>query len=264
MSKKIGNCQLCLFLLLLFCNCKKEVISTEIQKIKLEAGFGSNFELQVALPPGYNTTDSYGMIFLLDAEWLMEGAVETLKKLNIKDYVIVGLAYAGTNNRANDFTPTLSSPGTGKAPSFASFIESDIIYSYMRDQYPNIISDGQQRVFIGYSLGGLFGTYLFLKNSKLFGRFLLISSSYMTDAQSIFGIEKNERAMASQQEARIYFATGSLEEGGFHSTVQHFSKILSEYYPHVSFKNDIISNAGHTGVRGKAIENGLSYLLRHP
>lgn len=253
-----------LMMVTFFMGCSKEKLSTDLQKITVETDFGSSFELQVALPAGYSPSRSYGLIFLADAEWLMKETLEALQKTGVsEDYIVAGLAYAGTNNRTNDFTPTESAPGTGKAPLLADFIETEIIQQYLHHHFPNLITDRHKRVFIGHSLGGLFGTYLFLKKDDLFGQYLLISSSYMTDAQSIFGIEQAERSSVRSQQTRIYFATGSLEESGFHVAVQHFNQLLSEHYPHVTCKSEVVRNAGHTGVRIPALTNGLAYLLQN-
>ncbi len=252
-----------LLILAIFGGCSKEKLTPGLQKITLETDFGSAFELQIALPTTYSPSKSYGLILLLDAEWLMKETVEALEKTGFAaDYIVAGLAYSGTNNRANDFTPTESAPGSGKAPFLADFIETEIIQQYLHQHFPNLIMDRHKRVFIGYSLGGLFGTWLFLKQKELFGQYLLISSAYMTDAQSVFGIEQDERSSARFQQTRMYFATGSLEEGGFHATVQHFNQILSDHYPNVTYKSEVVRNAGHTGVRIKALRDGLAYLLQ--
>lgn len=252
-----------LFIMLFTGSCKKDQTTPEIKKVNMQSDFGSDFELQIALPEDYDPSKTYGLIFLLDAEWLMKETLAALKKTSYASgYIVAGLAYSGTNNRTNDFTPTTSKSGTGKASHLANFIETKVFGEYIKQHYPNLSSDKQKHVFIGYSLGGLFGTYLFLKQTPLFAHYLFISSSYMTDAQSVFGIELEERSVASRQRAKMYFATGSLEENGFHSTVQHFTQILSQHYTRVTYKNESINNVNHTGVRVKALEQGLPYLLK--
>jgi predicted alpha/beta superfamily hydrolase len=251
-----------LVLAFLFSSCKKEEPAPEVIKVSMASDFGSDFELRIVLPDTYSPLKTYGLIFFPDAEWLMKESLSVLKRTTYsEEYIVVGLAYAGANNRTNDYTPTATQPGTGKASHLAGFIEKEIFQEYLAGHYPNLSSDLQKHIFIGHSLGGLFGAYLFLKQKSLFGRYLLISGSYMTDAQSIFSIEREERSSASAQQARIYFGTGSLEEGGFHATVQHFTHILSEHYAGVSYKSEVFNNADHTGVRVKALEGGLPYLL---
>lgn len=255
-------CLAVMVMLLIGNSCKKQAFDRTIQRVQLESGFGSDFTLQIALPSNYRDSESYGLLFLLDAEWMMKEVLEALEKTNVATkWIVVGLGYSGSNNRSSDFTPTASTPGSSKASLLAAFIEAGIINNYLNQQFPNLGITQENRIFVGHSLGGLFGTYLFLKKQELFGKYLLISSSYMTDSQSIFGVEQTERSAIRFQSARIFFATGALEEGGFHSSLQHFSQVLTRYYPNVLYRSEVIRNAGHTGVLQPALQQGLSYLL---
>lgn len=242
-------------------SCEQENFYPDIIKHNIESDFGSSFELQIALPKDYDAGKNYNAVFIVDAEWAMRECVTAMSKTSASsNYIIFGLAYKGKNNRTNDFTPTVTTAGTGRADKLKTFIEEKIFQEYIPDHYPNVLPDRSNTIFAGHSLGGLFGSYLFLKNSDIFGKYLLISSSYMTDEQAIFGIELEEREQASTQNAVLYLATGSVEEYGFHATAQHFTKIVSGNYPYVQMKNETFKNSDHDGVRAKALEKGLSYL----
>lgn len=261
MTKKIGMLTF-LCLTVFFYSCKKEDYYPEIINKTFETNFGSTFELKIALPKNYNQNKEYNAIFLLDAEWLLSECKQAMSKHNKNsDYLIFGLAYVGKNNRTNDFTPSKTAGETGKAENLKQLIETDIFKNYINVEFPNVSSHKENTIFIGHSLGGLFGTYLFLKNSPTFGNYLLISSSYTYDSERIFGIELEERQNITNQNAKIYFGTGSQEELGFHSTLQHFNQILNSYYPNVKYKSETFRNTEHTEARVKALQNGLPYLI---
>lgn len=261
MIKKVVTLPL-LYLVILFSSCKKEDHYPEITGKKFETNFGSTFELKIALPKNYNENKEYKAIFLLDAEWMLSECKQAMAKhSNNSDYIIFGLAYLGNNNRTNDFTPSNTAGETGKAELLKQLIETDIFKNYIRVEFPNISLKRENTTFIGHSLGGLFGTYLFLKNSPAFGNYLLISSSYTYDSEKIFGIELEERQNIKHQSAKIYFGTGTQEELGFHSTLQHFHKILDTHYPNVKYKSETYRNTEHTDARAKALQNGLPYLI---
>lgn len=248
--------------LLFLGSCKKDNLYPEEIKKSFETNFGSSFELTAALPQNYDPNKTYKAIFLLDAEWLLPECKDAMAKKNLSaDYILFGLSYVGNNNRIYDFTPTKTDEGTGKANELKEFIENKIFQEYIATEFPNIDTNRYSTIFIGHSLGGLFGSYLFVNNSPIFGKYLLISSTLTYDSEVIFGLEIANRNQSSNQISTLYFGTGSQEEHGFHTSLQHLLKVLNSHYPKVINKSEIFRNTEHVGVRKKALQNGLHYLI---
>ena len=90
---------------------------------------------------------------------------------------------------------------------------------------------------------------------------MFISSALTYDAEKIFGIELDNRSNSMNQHTKLFFGTGSQEEAGFHSSLQHLQSVLSSFYPNTTYKSEVYKNTEHVGVRVKALENGLPYLI---
>ena len=127
---------------------------------------GQDYELYINLPADYNnTTKSYPVIYLLDAQWdfALLNAIYGQQYFDgfIPEIVTVGITWGGKNPnadnlRARDFTPTsIKGPiPTGNAANFLKFIKEELI-SFIEKNY-RVTND---RTIMGSSLGGLFTLY---------------------------------------------------------------------------------------------------------
>jgi predicted alpha/beta superfamily hydrolase len=142
---------------------------------------GEAYRIYVGLPLTYGlqTQRRYPVVYALDADVGFATAVEITRFLalagELPEVILVGIGYGvdfdtWRTRRVSDLTPVpvSSSPGSGHAARFLDFIERELI--------PLI--DGRyrttpDRTLSGYSLGGLFGTYVLWQRPGLFQRYIL-------------------------------------------------------------------------------------------
>lgn len=161
-------------LLLLLSSCENLTLrSAEQESFTLaSAQTGQSYEITVLLPPNYSETGSYPSVYLIDGHWhypnVAADARQLMDKGEIRDVIIVGIAYAGIDAkslggyaeisrlRVDDLTATKNNPEDtlgGKAVPFRNFIKDDLIPA-VEDRYATSASE---RTLMGHSLGGYFG-----------------------------------------------------------------------------------------------------------
>lgn len=251
-----------LVLLVLLLSCRESDIPADTHV--LTASYGTGYTIDVRLPDSYDAgkPGGYSLLLYMDVSYMKPDIGKALKSRDLDNTLItVGIGYEGKNRRIEDFSPTATAlVGTGNAEAFADFIREEVL-GYLRTHYAVSNAPGAL-TFCGHSLGGLFGTYLFLKKPGLFDNYLLISPSLMWDEQAIFGIESAARLQSAVPEARVFIAAGSLETGGFHTTRRHLTGLFERYYPRVTWQEGVYRNKDHSGVIAPAVSEGLEYIYR--
>ncbi len=149
------------------------------------------FNIEVVLPNSYDSTKKYPIIYITDWWFASHITIPIYEILaisnNIEPIIIVGIqrkssvsAKDWNSNRRIDLTPTNLPEKhklSGGAKQFLSFIKNELIPS-VETRYP---SDVEKRGYSGYSLGGLFGTYILLNEPDLFKKYLIGSPYLMYD-----------------------------------------------------------------------------------
>ena len=125
----------------------------------------------VYTPYGYKKDKSYGVIVLNDGERY----IESLNGINVMDNIIYEkkipesiVVFIDTSVNRTEYLQCSNE--------YADFIGSELI-SEVKKNY-NISSDKKKNVIGGFSLGGLFASYMALKYSSIFGNVLSQSGSY--------------------------------------------------------------------------------------
>ncbi|MCA8902367.1 MAG: alpha/beta hydrolase [Hyphomonas sp.] len=159
------------------------------------ASNGVDYQLYVRLPPGYDPANGpYPLLVTLDADYQFALASAHAEHLGGRgqapELIIVSVAYAGDpddgfayrTNRTRDYTPANTTEGgygpdiqalSGGGPAFADFIRNEAL-PYLEQRFA---IDPQDRVFVGHSYGGLFGTWLLSAQPDLFHRYIFVSPS---------------------------------------------------------------------------------------
>lgn len=158
------------------------------------AVLGEERTLNIALPPGYNDSDTtrYPVIYLLDGS-ADEDFIHVVGALQFASFewvawqqpsIVVGIA---TVDRRRDFTfPTTIAadkeafPTTGGSAAFLRFLSEELI--------PHVdagFRTAPDRLLIGQSLGGLLATEVLMTRPELFQRYLIISPSIWWDGGSV-------------------------------------------------------------------------------
>jgi predicted alpha/beta superfamily hydrolase len=242
---------------------------------------GVRYTIEVMLPSGATGSGSkYPVVYCTDWFVLSEYLRSLPKLMDLgrltEPFVVVGIsqqrnAEDWATARTRDFTPsrptdeysknnTYSKAAelTGGALRFVTFLKDELL-PYVESVYP---VDPARRGFIGYSLGGLLGVYILVKEPKLCHYFLLGSPSvWFNDYSLAFELEKTP-AKHLESIRGVYLSVGEEESW---QMLKGFG-ILKDALSSRDFKGsrakiEIIKEAGHVGAMPIALYNGLRFLF---
>lgn len=196
---------------------------------------GRDYEVWVDLPPSYFESDRpFPVVFTTDAD-VGFPLIRSLRRRigakgqNIEDFVLVGLSFAVGEepmpSKRRDYTPTdpfarPSPPANvnayrrgdtyGQAAAYRDYVE--------RQVFPLIASryrvDMSRSVYVGHSLGGLFGSYVLLTRPQMFRHYILGSPSLWFDRRTIFDIEADYARTHRELRADVQLYIGEYETFG--------------------------------------------------
>jgi predicted alpha/beta superfamily hydrolase len=238
--------------------CSEKWISPKQEAMIWEADYGTRYTIDVQLPPSYDSAkaDGYPILLYVDAEWMNKPIRKAMAATGLTNQILVGIGYAHQNRRMEDFSPALGTDTKAEsAERFVNFIKKDVL-PRLSQQY-RFSSQRADYTFCGHSMGGTLGTYLLLRHPELFSKYVLISSALMHKEQIIFRVEAESRPVAKLLPARVFLATGTLEERGMHTTRQHLIKLLGQHYTPILIKANTYQNQDHNGVIDPALKDGL-------
>ena len=195
---------------------------TEVHYLKSEH-VGDEFKILVAQCPGVGPPS--GVLYLGDAFYNFGTAVEIVRLLapfgDIPPILVVSIGHRhddgdphGPAQRSRDFTPSVDAtrpPLTpysyGGASRFASFL-GDELKPWVESRYP---VDPDDTTYFGYSLGGLFATYLLFNHTGMFKRYGIGSPSLGWDNDLMFDHEARYADTHDDLPARVHFSVGGYE-----------------------------------------------------
>lgn len=213
---------------------------------------GDDFIIYVLKTDGYDTTNGHlPVLYMTDGDWNMTVAMNCFRMLR-QDYpthepLVVGIGYGRNDNkRTRDLDPH-----TG-GPKFLEFIEKELI-PFIERKYRTT----NQRALYGYSLGGMFSTYVLFNRPDLFQKIFIGAP----------GNNGNELMPA----AREYFKTHSdlsnkvfIGVGGYEKEVVKNIDSFVNYLNNKNLKNFDISSAispgaGHGAALGQVMQNAIAF-----
>jgi predicted alpha/beta superfamily hydrolase len=197
-----------------------QIISIQSRYVKDET-----FCIQIYLPTGYDTSSTkFPVLYLFDGDRSFGMARDIIEWLQndgeIKNVILIGIGY-GTQvddrdkRQMRDFTPSrdpaLKTPlyiNAGGAKNFLLFIQKELIPT-IEARYPV----NNQKVFIGFDYGGLFGAYTLLSSSKTFTDYIFVAPYLLWDNRYIFKIENAYSMLYKDMEANVLIIYGLFDSG---------------------------------------------------
>jgi predicted alpha/beta superfamily hydrolase len=193
---------------------------------------GITYRIYVGLPQDYvqHADAHYPVVYLLDASVEFGIAHQVLHLLAdgklAREAILVGIAFdtktmnEGVALRSTEMTTT-STPDvdsaasrqlgaevrTGGAAKFLSALKTEVV-PFIEKHF----RASSERVFVGYSYGGLFGGYVLFHEPGLFQGYLLGSPSFWWDYGALFRDEKQYADTHKDLAARVFLSYGSLED----------------------------------------------------
>ena len=214
---------------------------------------GDDFTIYIHFPPGYDTSKTkYPVLYMTDGDWNMTVAMNCFNMLR-QDYtittepLIVGIGY-GTrpNKRSRDLDP-----GKG-GPNFLTFIQTEVM-PFVEKQYR--VTDN--KTLYGYSLGGMFTTYVLFEHPGLFNMIGIgapgnSGSDLMPEAQKYFASHKDLNA-------KVFLGVGSYEHGVVKNIEDFKTYITKQNYKDFDLLTGITPNAAHGAALAQVMQNAVAF-----
>ncbi|MBL8261049.1 MAG: alpha/beta hydrolase [Xanthomonadaceae bacterium] len=252
---------------------------------------GRPYEVWVDLPPSYFENDRpYPVVFTTDADYGFP-LIRSLRRRvgskgrNIEDFVLVGLSYGigeqSMPSKRRDYTPSdpFARPGTrpsnaynhddtyGEAAAYRDYLE--------RDVFPLVAAryrvDMRRKVYVGHSLGGLFGGYVLLTKPAMFSHYILGSPSLWFDRRMLFDLEATQATQRRDLQAQVFLSIGAFETTGpdprhlstdMVGDMARFERTLrSRRYPGLRIESEVLPDEDHLTVLPRTITHGLRWAL---
>lgn len=256
--------------------------SAHVRTITSEIVKGMEYELCIALPPGYEDTATiYPVVYMLDAFEIFGLQLQTYQQLTffetVPPLILVGINYKlkgksfieGLKDyfyiRSRDFTPTCLSleeiiekhgkdfanfvPVSGGGENFFRFLREEL-FPFIESEYR---VDPNDRGIFGYSLGGLFSTYALFNDPASFQRYFIGSPALWWDDQAVFNFYEEAKLNALKNPVKIYLSIGELEEKGLKGSWEHLKNFLErKKHLNLQLKTEILEGELHLSGIGLA------------
>ncbi|MEM7369707.1 MAG: alpha/beta hydrolase-fold protein [Bacteroidota bacterium] len=220
------------------------------------------YDVSVYLPDNYeerkDTLDYPCLYLFIGGEDLFHCATGVTRLLarhrEIPEMIVVGV----TNIRWwPDLTPEKVEwrEDAGEGKDFLAFVSNQLIPFVDKN-----FSTNDHSLYMGHSLGGLFGVYTLTESHNLFDDYILISPSVQDRANSLFG--QLEETLANEKEMNndVYFTMGS--EGnriskGSHKIATAFSGYEGK---NLKWRLEVMPDKNHFTTMIPTMVNGLKYV----
>lgn len=231
------------------------------------------YSVYIQLPKSYqNKPDkTYPVIYLTDAPYtfpIMAGATRfPMNSGKMQQAIIVAIGYEkgsiGSASRIRDYTPTLAKDWkkqTGNAKGHIQFLQSTV-FPFIEKNYR---ASNTNRIYIGNSLGGLFGATILLTVPDLFSHYIIGSSSVWFDNNALLALKVNKPKLP----IRVYISVGSMETpafgegqnmvGGAKQLTQKINALKSY---NIELKSVVIDGVNHATAFPTTAIQGLDWVL---
>jgi predicted alpha/beta superfamily hydrolase len=241
---------------------------SEVRKITSSIVDGQEYELQILLPAGYDTsTKKYPVVYLMDSQWDFP-VVKSIYGQQyydgfIPELIVVGVTWGGVHPnpdslRARDYTPTGEArlPQSGGADKFLDFMKKEL-FPFVETNYK---ADADNRILMGCSLGGLFTMYTLFTHTDMFTGYAAASPAVAWDNEVLNRFEKNFAAKKIAKPVRVYMTVGDVEMG--RPVFEKFAANLVKANLHnVQVRSKVLENTGHSGTKSETYSRGLQYIF---
>ncbi|MDJ1499277.1 alpha/beta hydrolase-fold protein [Xanthocytophaga agilis] len=227
---------------------EKEIVNWDYHSKQVN----DDFTIYIHFPPGYDTSKiSYPVLYMTDGDWNMTVAMNCFNMLR-QDYtttepLIVGIGYGNRpNKRSRDLNPS-----TG-GPAFLKFI-TDEVMPFVKSTYR--ITDN--KALYGYSLGGMFTTYVLFTYPELFN--MIFIGAPGNNGNELLAPAQKYFASHTDLKSKVFVGVGSYE----HETTANIEKfkayLLKQNCKQLDLETAITPNAGHGAALAQVMQNAIAF-----
>jgi len=239
---------------------------------------GETYPIEVLLPDDYDSTRTYPVLYFIDWWLISDIDPRFYNRMRfaevIEPVIIVGIGTEGDMNdwileRTRDLSPTnlpeedypdsiaSGSRGTsGGAANFLAFIKNELI-PQVEAKYA---CDTANRGLLGYSGGGLFGTYVLVTEPQLFHKYLLGSPAVSYDDFVLIERLKETPPEIYSSVKAVFISVGEEETGDYMKGFADLRDLINEKeVPGLKVGSYIVPGEGHILASTPAIIKGLKF-----
>ena len=268
--------------------------SAHVRTITSKIVEGMEYELCIALPKGYSdTTMNYPVVYMLDGYEIFGLQLQTYQQLaffeTVPPLILVGINYKFKNKdfyqglvdylytRSRDFTPTFLTyeqiiekhgrgfasfvPVSGGGQKFLRFLQYEL-FPFIESEYR---ADPNDRAILGYSLGGLFTTFVLFNAPESFQRIFIGSPALWWDDEAIFSFYNDKKYNNLEVPVKVYLSVGELEGKSLVESWDKLNKFLNDKQnPNIELTSEILQGEMHLTRIGLAHSRAFRRLYREP
>ena len=192
--------------------------------------------LWIYLPPNYDTDTKkrYPVLYMQDGqnifdeqtaafgEWGVDESLDSLIKNGMPACIVVGIANGA--NRMNEYNPyAFRNYGKGTGDEYVDFL-AKTLKPFIDERY-RTLTNKENTIIAGSSMGGLISYYALLKYPHVFGKAGIFSPAFWTAS----GIEKLTDSLERKINSKLFFYIGGLEGEKY---VHDMNKIVEKLGKH--------------------------------
>ncbi len=219
---------------------------------------GEDYTLYVLRTSAYDTSNiRLPVLYMTDGDWNMTVAMNCFSMLrqdyNTREPLIVGIGYGkAKNQRMRDLDPS------NGGPAFLSFIEKEVI-PFVGEKY----RINNEKAIYGYSMGGMFTTYILFNRPDLFD--MVFIGSPGNNGTQLLPSAKEYFKDHSDLKSKVFIGTGSYEKEVVKNINEFTDYLLSRKCPGLKLKKGFTPDAGHGAALAQVMQNAIAfgYCERH-
>jgi predicted alpha/beta superfamily hydrolase len=213
---------------------------------------GDDFTIYVLKTDGYDTSNGkLPVLYMTDGDWNMTVAMNNFRMLR-QDYktnepLVVGIGYGKSDNkRVRDLDPN------NGGPKFLEFIEKELMPFVERTYRTN-----DESALYGYSLGGMFATYVLFNRPDLFQKIYIGApgnngTTLMPAAREYFTKNKDLKS-------KVFIGVGGYEKEVVKNIDSFVNFISSKKLKDVEISSAITPDAGHGAALSGVMQNAIAF-----
>lgn len=222
------------------------------------ATIGEDYTLYVLRTAAYDTSKiQLPVLYMTDGDWNMTVAMNCFSMLrqdyNTREPLIVGIGYGKRKNeRFRDLNPQ-----TG-GPAFLTFIEKEVM-PFIEKKYRT----NKEKAIYGYSLGGMFTTYILFNRPELFD--MVFIGAPGNNGRELMPAAKQYFKHHKDLKSKIFIGVGSYEAEVVKNIDSFTNYLLSRKCPQLIIRKDFTPGANHGAALAQVMQNAVAfgYCERH-
>lgn len=226
---------------------------------------GDDYELDVWLPPGYDSSSTrYPVLYVLDAPMAFGLAAQStmisMFAQVVPEMIVVGIgqplstAYAWGPNRARDYAPVRvpDDDRSGHAAAFGECLRTELV-PFVDQEYR---TDSHDRGLWGHSFGGVFALHSLLERPPLFTRFIATSPAVVEQGLAMLDPSRWP-APGSSLPARLFVSIGSADQEYRPHVEPFLAELAARAYADLRVESAVLPGHGHVGAAPAGFLAGL-------